>query len=191
MATRMSWNMVPSFRVGALYGCLDNSITNYIVGNMSSSNEAQQTPRSDCLDYLATHLISRAALLVRLLVKQVPNRDISRTEGEVLGILSAGPRRITELAELESLAQPTMTLLVKRLESRGWVARNGLPEDGRVVMVSITQAGEAVFEGFRGQFRAALRADLEALSDEQLTALLAATDALGSLVQTLQGAGAG
>jgi DNA-binding MarR family transcriptional regulator len=149
---------------------------------------ASETARADRLDYVASHLVSRAAVLVRLLVKQVPLGDISRTEGEVLGLLSGGPRRITELAELEGLAQPTMTLLVKRLEGRGWVAREGLPADGRVVMVSITEAGEAVFEGFRAQFREALRSDLEDLSDEQLAALLAATETLGSLVEMLQGA---
>jgi DNA-binding MarR family transcriptional regulator len=149
---------------------------------------ASETARADRLDYVASHLVSRAAVLVRLLVKQVPLGDISRTEGEVLGLLSGGPRRITELAELEGLAQPTMTLLVKRLEGRGWVAREGLPADGRVVMVSITDAGEAVFEGFRAQFREALRSDLEDLSDEQLAALLAATETLGSLVEMLQGA---
>jgi DNA-binding MarR family transcriptional regulator len=161
------------------------------VGNVTSADSAQRAGRADCLDYVATHLVSRAALLVRLLVKQMPIGDISRTEAEVLGILSGGPRRITELAELEGLAQPTMTLLVKRLQGRGWVAREGLPEDGRVVMVSITEAGEAVFEGFRCQFRAALRTDLEGLSDEQLVELLAATDTLGSLVEMLQGAVAG
>jgi DNA-binding MarR family transcriptional regulator len=166
---------------------LDNSITNYIVNNMTAADIAQETARGECLDYIATNLVSRAALLVRLLVKQVPIGDVSRTEGEVLGILSGAPRRITELAELEGLAQPTMTLLVRRLEGRGWVAREGLPEDRRVVLVSITEAGEAVFEGFRCQFRAALRTDLEGLSDQQLAALLAATDALGSLVETLQG----
>jgi DNA-binding MarR family transcriptional regulator len=157
---------------------------------MTSADIAQETQRADCLDYVATHLVSRAALLVRLLVKQVPTGDISRTEAEVLGILSGGPRRITDLAELEGLAQPTMTLLAQRLEGRGWVSREGLPADGRVVMVSITAAGAAVFTGFRCQFRAALRADLEGLSDKQLAALLAATDTLGSLVETLQGAGA-
>ena len=170
---------------------LTDNITNYIVSNMTSAGLTHETDRGDRLDYVATHLISRAALLVRLLVKQVPSRDISRTEGEVLGILSDGPRRITELAELEGLAQPTMTLLVRRLEARGWVAREGLPEDGRVVMVAITRAGEAVFEGFRCQFRAALRADLEGLSEEQLVELLAATDTLGALVETLQGTGGG
>jgi DNA-binding MarR family transcriptional regulator len=158
------------------------------VSNVTTADTTRDTGRGDCLDYVATHLVSRAALLVRLLVKQVPLGDISRTEGEVLGILSEGPRRITELAELEGLAQPTMTLLVKRLEARGWVAREGLPEDGRVVIVSITTSGEAVFEGFRCQFRAALRADLEALSDEQLVELLAATETLGALVEALQGA---
>jgi DNA-binding MarR family transcriptional regulator len=158
---------------------------------MSSIDGGKETGPGECLDYVATHLVSRAALLVRLLVKQVPLGDISRTDAEVLGILSGGPRRITELAELEGLAQPTMTLLVKRLEARGLVAREGLPEDGRVVMVSITKPGEAVFEGFRCQFIAALRADLEGLPEQQLTALLAATDTLGSLVETLQRAGGG
>ncbi|HWX96971.1 MAG TPA: MarR family transcriptional regulator [Solirubrobacteraceae bacterium] len=158
---------------------------------MNSGDAVQESDRADCLDYVATHLVSRAALLVRLLVKQVPIGDISRTEAEVLGILSDGPRRITELAELEGLAQPTMTLLAKRLEGRGWVVRSGLPQDGRVVILSITEAGEAVFEGFRCQFRAALRADLEGLSHQQLRELLVATDTLGALVETLQGAGAG
>ena len=47
---------------------------------------------------------------MRLLVKQVRSREISRTEMEVLSILSEGPRKITELTELEGIAQPTMTL---------------------------------------------------------------------------------
>jgi DNA-binding MarR family transcriptional regulator len=165
---------------------------NYIVSNMpSSSNAALAAKRAERLDYVASHLISRAALLVRLLVKQVPIGAVSRTEGEVLGILSDGPRRITELAELEGLAQPTMTVLVRRLEERGWVAREGLAEDGRVVIVRITEDGEAAFEGFRCQFRAALRADLEGLSDRELADLEAATDALGSFAELLQSDGPG
>jgi DNA-binding MarR family transcriptional regulator len=167
---------------------LTNNIRNYIVRNMMSSAQlAPDAVRAGRLDHVAGHLLSRAALLVRLLVKQVPNRDISRTEGEVLGILRGGPRRITELAELEGLAQPTMTLLVKRLEGRGWVAREGLPADGRVVMVSITDAGRDVFDEFRALFAAALRSDLEGLSDDQLAELLAATETLGLLVESLQG----
>jgi len=142
--------------------------------------------RAEQVDYVAGHLISHAALLVRLLLKQVQNREISHTEGEVLRILSDGPRRITELAELEGVAQPTMTLLIKRLQESGWVQREGLPEDGRVVIVNITEAGRAAAEAFRAQFLAALRTDLADLPDEQLAALSAATETLGSFVDVLQ-----
>jgi DNA-binding MarR family transcriptional regulator len=142
--------------------------------------------RSEHLDLVAGALLPRAALLVRLLVRQVRNPEISRTEGEVLTVLGDGPRRVTDLAELEGLAQPTMTLLIKRLSERGWVTRDGLASDGRVVMVSITNAGRAALSDFRAQFLAAMRSDLERLSGEQLEALASATEALGSFLDVLQ-----
>src|ERR1700683_2022423 len=158
----------------------------YIVCNMTKASMSSQAGRVEQVDYVAEHLISRAAVLVRLLVKQVRSREISRTEMEVLSILTEGPRKITELTELEGIAQPTMTLLVKRLQEKGWVRREGLPEDGRVVMISLTKAGSAAQEKFRAQFLAALRADLRELSDRQLEELSAATETLSSFVDDLQ-----
>jgi DNA-binding MarR family transcriptional regulator len=153
---------------------------------MTKTSISSRADRTERIDYVAEHLLSRSALLVRMLVRQVRNAEISRTEGEVLIILSDGPRRITELAELEGIAQPTMTLLVKRLQENGWVAREGLAADGRVVMVTITDAGRAAVEAFRAQFLIAMRADLQELPDEQLTALCNATETLGSFVDELQ-----
>jgi DNA-binding MarR family transcriptional regulator len=153
---------------------------------MTDVSVAPKAGRMERVDYVAGHLLSHAGLLVRLLVKQVRNTEISRIEGEVLIILSGGPRRVTELAELEGVAQPTMTLLIKRLQESGWVTREGLPEDGRVVMVSITEAGSAAVKAFRAQFLAALRTDLEELSDRQLAALSSATETLGLFVEELQ-----
>lgn len=147
---------------------------------------SSRAERVEQLDYVAEHLLSRAAVLVRLLVKQVRSREISRTEMEVLSILSEGPRKITELSELEGIAQPTMTLLVKRLQEKGWVRREGLPADGRVVMISLTEVGSTAQEKFRAQFLAALRADLQELSDQQLEELSAATETLSSFVDDLQ-----
>src|SRR3984885_14575073 len=129
---------------------------------------AADTEREEQLDYVAEQLAPRAAILVRLLVRQVRSREISRTEMEVLSILTEGPRRITELTDLEGIAQPTMTLLVKRLEEKGWVKREGLPDDGRVVLVSLTEAGSAAQQRFRAQFLAAMRSDLLELSDQEL-----------------------
>ncbi len=153
---------------------------------MAITNVSSQAERVERIDYVAEHLLSRAALLVRLLVKQVRSREISRTEMEVLSTLTEGPRKITELTELAGIAQPTMTLLVKRLQEKGWVRREGLPEDGRVVMVNLTRAGSTAQEKFRAQFLAALRVDLQELSDRQLEELSVATETLSSFVDDLQ-----
>ncbi len=153
---------------------------------MTQTSMSSQTERAERIDYVAEHLLSRAAVLVRLLVKQVRSREISRTEMEVLSILTDGPRKITELAELEGIAQPTMTLLVKRLQEKGWVQREGLPDDGRVAMISLTKEGSTAQQKFRAQFFAALRADLQELSDQQLEELSAATETLSSFVDDLQ-----
>jgi DNA-binding MarR family transcriptional regulator len=152
------------------------------------SRHAEPSPEdpSERIDYVAGNLLSRAALLVRLLVRQVPTGEVSRTEVEVLVVLAEGPRRVTELADLEGLAQPTMTVLVKRLQGRGWVTREGLLEDGRVVLVAITDPGRVAVEAFRAEFLAALRSDLEVLSARELATLARATQALGSFLDVLQ-----
>src|SRR3979411_2825329 len=132
---------------------------------MSTTTVTAGNARAERVDYIAEHLPSRAAVLVRLLVKQVRTGEISRTEMEVLSILKEGPRRITELTELEGVAQPTMTLLVKRLEEKGWVERDGLPDDGRVVMITLTEQGGAAQQRVRGQCPAARRRRRRALRE--------------------------
>jgi DNA-binding MarR family transcriptional regulator len=79
-----------------------------------------------------------------------------------------------------------MTLLVNRLQEKGWVGREGLPDDGRVVMVAITEAGSAAQQKFRAQFLAALTADLQVLTDRQLRELSAAAATLSAFVDDLQ-----
>src|SRR6202167_4032345 len=153
---------------------------------MTKKSVSSQADRVGQVDYVAEHLLSRAAVLVRLLVKQVRSREISRTEMDVLSILTEGPRKITELTELEGIAQPTMTLLVRRLQEKGWVQREGLPDDGRVVMINITDAGSAAQQKLRAQFLAAMRGDLQELTGQQLEELSAATETLSSFVDDLQ-----
>jgi DNA-binding MarR family transcriptional regulator len=141
--------------------------------------------RSDRIDYVSSQLLPRAALLCRQLVSQL-GCELSRTEVGLLNTLSDGPRRITELAELERLAQPTMTLLVKRLEQQGLVSRERQAADGRVVLVTLTSAGTGALEEYRAQASAALGAHLAEMPDDQVEALAAATQTLADLVTHLQ-----
>src|ERR1700722_11286100 len=141
--------------------------------------------RSSRIEYVSTQLLARAAGLSRLLAKQV-NSELSRTEAIVLDTLRDGPRRVTELAELVGLAQPTTTLLVKRLEELRLVRRERQADDGRVVLVSLDPAGIQALEDYRAQFIALLRADLATTTDEQIEALATATESLESLINFLQ-----
>jgi len=141
--------------------------------------------RSDQIDYVSERLPSAVGLLTRLLVRELGG-ELSRTEVGLLKTLSGGPRRITELAELEGLAQPTMTSLVKQLEQQGLVRRERQADDGRVVLVHLTDGGAVALEDYLARVRELLGSYLAEIPDEQVEALAAATDAMAQLVALLQ-----
>jgi DNA-binding MarR family transcriptional regulator len=149
------------------------------------SNMLLALHRSDQIDYVSKQLLPGTALLTRLLVRQVDG-ELSRTEVGVLSTLSGGPRRITDLAELEGLAQPTMTSLVKQLEQHGLVRRDRQADDGRVVLVHLTERGSVALEDFRARIRELLGSYLAEIPDQQVEALANAAEALADLVALLQ-----
>jgi DNA-binding MarR family transcriptional regulator len=81
-------------------------------------NSGRIPARSEQIDYVLSELLPRTALLTRLLVRQLGG-ELARTEVGLLKTLRSGSWRITELAESEGLAPPTITLLIKQLEKKG------------------------------------------------------------------------
>jgi DNA-binding MarR family transcriptional regulator len=149
------------------------------------SSATLQENRAQQIAQVSSQLLPRAALVTRLLVCRLDCK-LARTEIGLLNTLVHGPRRITELAALERLAQPTMTQLVKRLEHDGLVARERQADDGRVVLVRLTAAGAAALEQFRTSAGAALGAHLAEMPDDEVEALATATETLARLVEHLQ-----
>ena len=141
--------------------------------------------RAEAIDLVASTLLGRANRLIRLLMR-TGRHELSRTEAGVLSTLTEGPRRITELAATEALAQPTVTQLVDKLEGRRLVSRGRSGEDGRVVLVEITPLGQEEFEALRTELRAIMRDALADLPDAELTELVHAADTLGRLIEKLQ-----
>jgi DNA-binding MarR family transcriptional regulator len=141
--------------------------------------------RAAAIDLVASTLLGRAGRLTRLLMRSGAHK-LSRTEVGVLSTLSDGPRRVTELAQTEALAQPTVTQLVDKLEGRGLVSRARSGEDARVVMVAVTAAGTERLEEVRAEIRANMREALVDLPDAELTELAHAAETLGGLIETLQ-----
>ncbi len=116
--------------------------------------------------------------LLSLTVRRMP-RDISLTTAATLFNLERhGPQRITQLAMLEGVAQPSMTALVTRLENDGLAQRLADPADGRGVLVALTDAGERYVTARRLAGAANLATLIAQLSADEVVALQAAVPAI-------------
>jgi len=80
----------------------------------------------------------------RRLRAQVGDAHLSYPQYSVLIVLTReGPTTPGRLAELEGVQPPTMTRTVNCLAELGLVSKGPDPDDGRLVVVSLTPAGEA------------------------------------------------
>lgn len=145
--------------------------------------------RDGQLDEIAEALPQRASALLRLFLSR-SSVPASRTEVGVLGALAVRPTRITELAKQEAVTQPAITLLVNRLEGRGWVTRQADPDDGRAVLVALTAGGREVFGQIRAQYRALVHEEMATLGDDEVETLARATEILDGLIERLKERGA-
>ncbi|HWF54672.1 MAG TPA: MarR family transcriptional regulator [Solirubrobacteraceae bacterium] len=140
------------------------------------------SPPTASLD-LSAELEQRITALWWRLTAEAPS-DLSRTAASVLAtLLHEGPQRVTTLATREHVAQPSMSLLVQRLEKRGLVARTDDPEDRRACRIAITTAGEQTLRG-RAEARSRwLSARLQRLDDAERATLVAALAQLDALLE--------
>jgi DNA-binding MarR family transcriptional regulator len=128
--------------------------------------------------------------LASLVIRQRP-RDISLTAASTLTALERnGPRRLTQLALGEGIAQPSMTALVAQLEGLGLVERHNDPSDGRVVLVAITREGSRYLKAARRQISDRFSTLLGELSAGEVAALRDAAGALRHLADLVEEAGA-
>jgi DNA-binding MarR family transcriptional regulator len=114
-------------------------------------------------------------------LRRVP-RDISLAALSTLSTLDRiGPQRITDLALLEGVAQPSMTVLAGTLERDGFAVRRRDPSDRRVVLIGLTAAGTDFIRRRRRASAWAFAQLIEQLSPGETAVLLAALPALRHL----------
>ena len=119
--------------------------------------------------------------LVTAAVRRGP-REMSLTALSTLATLDrTGPRRVTDLAVIQGVAQPSMTVLVTALERSGLVERRGDPADRRVALVALTAAGKELLKAQRRAGAEALIRLIGKLPADEAAALAAAIPALRHL----------
>jgi DNA-binding MarR family transcriptional regulator len=134
------------------------------------------------LDALAAALAADLERIVGLFRSLSPASGLSMTAAATMaGIERLGPQRLTLLAAREGVTQPAMTQLISRLEDSGLVRREPSQEDGRVVLVVITDEGRAMLARRRAGRTERLTGIIAQLSPEHRDALAAALPALDAL----------
>ena len=133
-------------------------------------------------DALATALAGDLERIVGLYRSLSPASGLSMTAAATLATIERfGPQRLTVLATREGVTQPAMTQLISRLEESGLVRREPSPDDGRVVLVAITEQGRATLAHRRSARAERLAGIIAQLSPDHRAALGAALPALDAL----------
>jgi len=130
-------------------------------------------------------LQQRCNQVVRLVLRQVDS-EIPKSMAGLLKLVAERPKKITELARIEGLAQPTVTAMINQAEARGWVRRVRDDADGRVVRVVITPDGVEARHRLHDEIIELLSSTVAQMPYEEVDNLISAADALLPLIERLQ-----
>jgi len=126
-------------------------------------------------------------LVVRKLKQSPFAGELTMAESSALSRLErGGPATSSDLARSERISPQSMGVTVASLLDQGLVERSRDPEDGRRIMLSITEAGQRTVRDKRGARTQAIAAALrDGFSEDDLSQLMAAAGLLERLAEKL------
>jgi DNA-binding MarR family transcriptional regulator len=150
-------------------------------------SESTGAVRSIDVDEVAGALRVSVGMLVRRLKQTDPHGELTLPETSALSRLDrGGPATSSDLARLERISPQSMGATIAALEERGLIARDRDPEDGRRIMLSITEAGRQVARDRRGaRTEQIARALAGGFTQAELAQLAAAAPLLERLAEKL------
>jgi DNA-binding MarR family transcriptional regulator len=148
-----------------------------------------RTPTKDAVDAteVANALRLGIGLFVRRLRQAQVGGELTLPETSALARLDrGGPTTSSALAKIEQISPQSMGATLAALEARGLVARRPDPEDGRRVVLSVTDPGLAVLTDRRSARTQRLAEALSAgFTPQEMAQLLAAAPLIERLGQSL------
>lgn len=132
------------------------------------------------LKYNAASLISKIRdAFNKMIVSELEKQGIEGivpSHGDILMFLyRQNGQSVKALAEQIGRTQPTVTVLVNKLEALGYVTRQKSPEDSRLTLIRLTDQGfalEPVFRDISNQLNTKIYGGLDEKQKEQLEELL-------------------
>ncbi|WP_374315051.1 MarR family winged helix-turn-helix transcriptional regulator [Microbacterium sp.] len=151
---------------------------------MSTDTKPTQTP-ADTDDHSAAASELRIATF-RLARRMRTQRAVDSMSDGQFAVLAAlwvhGPHTLGELAVRERVSAPSMNRTVNCLQESGYVARSADENDGRKVVISLTEEGRAVVDETARRRDAWVEAALADLTDDERATLARAAGIMERMV---------
>lgn len=112
---------------------------------------------------------------------------LTEQQWRVLRVLSQyGPQDVTAISERASLLLPSLTRILRTMDSKGLTQRMTDPEDGRRQRVEITEAGQGILDQYKDESMRIVQGFRDRLGDARYEQLL---DLLNAFSHSFDGEG--
>jgi DNA-binding MarR family transcriptional regulator len=144
-------------------------------------------PQAPDVHEVASAIRVSIGLLLRRLRQAPADGELTLPESSALTRLDrGGPATSSALARLEQISPQSMGATLGALEARGLVERHADPEDGRRVVISLSEGGRQALRNKRNaRVEQLARALSSGFTDSELEQLMAAAPLLERLAQSI------
>ncbi len=111
--------------------------------------------------------------------------NLNRPHFAIMGILYENSTRMTELARILAATKSQTTFLVDQLVKMEVVERHPDASDRRVINLVLSEKGRALLEEIKQRVKENVRLRLAGLTDDELTAMSSALEALRIVIAKL------
>lgn len=139
------------------------------------------------LNEMLTRAYYSISKIEELMLRKLSNNSLSIREMRTLEIVGGYPGEgvtITDLALDLGIKPPSVTVMVKRLEKKGYITKDRSGEDGRRVHILLTRDGRRAETAHRYFHRKMVRAIVEDLSPSEREAIATGLVKMNAFLET-------
>ena len=122
-----------------------------------------------------------AGKIEQIMLEDLSAGKLSLAEMRAIECVGSGRRSgrtVTEISQELDITLPSVTAMVKRLEKKGYVLKQRGAEDGRQVIIRLTDAGYHAYVGYLFAQRKMINAVRNSIQEEDVAVLLRSLKAL-------------
>ncbi|MDO4866752.1 MAG: winged helix DNA-binding protein [Clostridia bacterium] len=127
------------------------------------------------LNRLLVDTYRAAGKIEQIMLEDLSDGKLSMSEMRAIECVGSGRQRgrtVTEISQELDITLPSVTAMMKRLETKGYVTRQRSLEDGRQVRVRLTEAGTHAYIGYLFAQRKMINAVRRSFEDDDAEVLV-------------------